>query len=227
MATAALAKLQPLLNNKSITIRTKIRLLRAIVISTALYGCEAPSTEAGLIFSRLWCSRTMAVCSTSSVSSQRRSRVKSLNILRVNRRSRWQTCSITSARAVASPVSIRRSHCSRSRFGVSSRPMVVDDLGEIRPPTRWRAKFFGKCFDKNWPSWKGPPPGGPEPGHGHAQQLGLLRSDRSAGSGPGSATLTVTIASGLPAGSNTLKILYSGDSNYNALTATLPTITAS
>ena len=41
MATAALAKLQPLLNNKSITIRTKIRLLRAIVISTALYGCEA------------------------------------------------------------------------------------------------------------------------------------------------------------------------------------------
>jgi sorting nexin-29 len=41
VATSALAKLQPLLNNKSISIRTKIRLLRAIVIATALYGCEA------------------------------------------------------------------------------------------------------------------------------------------------------------------------------------------
>ena len=41
IATSALAKLQPLLNNKSISIRTKIRLWRAIVISTALYGCEA------------------------------------------------------------------------------------------------------------------------------------------------------------------------------------------
>ena len=41
MATSALEKLQPLLNNKSISIRTKIRLLRAIVISAALYGCEA------------------------------------------------------------------------------------------------------------------------------------------------------------------------------------------
>jgi hypothetical protein len=41
MTTSALAKLQPLLNNKSISIRTKIRLLRVIVISTALYGCEA------------------------------------------------------------------------------------------------------------------------------------------------------------------------------------------
>ena len=41
MATSALAKLQPLLNGKSISIRTKIRLRRAIVISTALYGCEA------------------------------------------------------------------------------------------------------------------------------------------------------------------------------------------
>ena len=48
MATSALAKLQPLLNNKSISIRTKIRLLRAIVISTALYGCEAWTLSAEL-----------------------------------------------------------------------------------------------------------------------------------------------------------------------------------
>ena len=40
-ATSALAQLQPLFRNKSISIRTKMRLLRAIVISTALYGCEA------------------------------------------------------------------------------------------------------------------------------------------------------------------------------------------
>ena len=41
MATSALAKLQPLFKNKSVSIKTKMRLLRAIVISTALYGCEA------------------------------------------------------------------------------------------------------------------------------------------------------------------------------------------
>ena len=39
--TSALAKLQPLLSSKSISIRTKIRLIRAIVIFTALYGWEA------------------------------------------------------------------------------------------------------------------------------------------------------------------------------------------
>jgi len=48
IATSALTKLQPLLNNKSISIRTKIRLWRAIVISTALYGCEAWTLSADL-----------------------------------------------------------------------------------------------------------------------------------------------------------------------------------
>ena len=48
MVTSALAKLQPLLNNKSISLRTKRRLLKAVVTSTALYGCEAWTLSAEL-----------------------------------------------------------------------------------------------------------------------------------------------------------------------------------
>ncbi|XP_072020354.1 uncharacterized protein [Amphiura filiformis] len=41
VATASLTKLQTIWKDENISIQNKIKLLRAIVISTALYGCES------------------------------------------------------------------------------------------------------------------------------------------------------------------------------------------